>query len=142
MSTKTKYNWDSDKGIAIVQIEDKNGNIFVGSAQCHPDDKEFMSEKIGYEIAEIRASLNMIRYIRDTETKPQLKILNHIFSNMKTSKQFNSRSYEASMVRRQIHILQADLAAIKELITNYNNHIRELSEAALTYQTIKMGKNN
>ena len=127
MSYKESYKWDPEEGSAIVKIEDKNGYVFIGSAQCHPDDKEHMSEYLGLEIAEIRARLNMLRHIRDNETIPALRVIEHVFNNMKTSKQFNPKSYEARMIRRQINILKADLKAIKTIIKDYNDYIKELT---------------
>ena len=137
MSHKETYKWDPEEGSAIVKIENKDGYIFMGSAHCHPDDKEHMSEHIGLEIAEIRARLNMLRHIRDNETIPALRAMEHVFSNMKTSKQFNPKSYEARMVRRQVNILKGDLAAIKSMISHYKSYIKELSESAISIKEIK-----
>ena len=127
MSYKTSYKWNKESGEAIAKIEDTDGNIFIGIAKCHPDDAAHKSEYLGTEIAEIRARMNMIRHIRDTEIKPALKALKHVQANMETNKQYNPRSYEARTVRRQIKIKEADLKAIKELIESYKDYIKNIS---------------
>ena len=76
-----------------------NGFEFVGEAQCHPDDMDMESERTGLCIAEARAMIKVMRFKRDYEIAPQLKILNHLYSNMSTSKYFNPKSYEAKMLR-------------------------------------------
>lgn len=138
MSYKITTNWNPDTNCATTSIKNcSNGKIFSGIAKCHPDDEIMASEHIGIEISNARAHLNIIRHIRDTETKPQLKILKHIYNNMKTSKQFNPKSYEATMIRRQIKILESELITIKEVISDYKNYIQELGDAVSSYKIIR-----
>ena len=137
MSYKETYKWDPETGEAIYKIEDK-GYVFMSVARCHPDEKEYQRESVGIGIAEMRAKRNQLRYIRDNEIKPGLAALEHVFTNMKTSKHFNPRSYEARMIRRQVNIYKANLKAVRDLINYCSEQIHDLSNATSTYA--KYGK--
>lgn len=39
-----------------------NGKTFTGNAQCHEDDKDFMSKKVGHAIALSRARIKALTY--------------------------------------------------------------------------------
>ena len=140
MSYKETYSWDPETGSAIVKLTDDKNNIFLGQANCHPDDKEHMSKYFGLDLAEIRAKNNMLRYIRDTEVKPALRILEQLFTNMKTSKQFNPRSYEARMIRRKIAFLRKDLEIIKDIMATNKQYMLEMIHISDDFNA-RMGKN-
>lgn len=125
MSYKETYKWNPETGEAMAILTDtKTGKTFLGEAICHPDDKQYMSEYTGIDIADMRARLNILRDIRDSEIKPQLKIMKHLYCNMKTNKLYNPKSYEARMVRRQYHFLQGNLKTIQDLINEYKTYIK------------------
>lgn len=109
MSYKTNYSYSGGNAKFTINY---HGQIFVGTAKCHPEDSDFESARVGLTIAESRANIQVLRHIRDCELKPQLKILNHLYMNMKTSKYYNPKSYEANMLRSQIRALEKELAAI------------------------------
>lgn len=109
MSYKTNYSYSEGNAKFTINY---HGQVFVGTAKCHPEDSDFESARVGLTIAESRANIQVLRYIRDYELKPQLKILNHLYMNMRTSKYYNPKSYEANMIRSQIRALEKDLAAI------------------------------
>ena len=127
MSYKEYYYWDDERGHARFEIEDKN-HMFIGHAQCHPDDMIVKNENFGIEIAEIRARLEQLRYIRDNEIKPALKALKHLHATMATSKHYNKKSYEAKMLWRQIKYYESCLESIRLIINEYNNYIKRSSE--------------
>lgn len=127
MSYKINYTWNEETGIAIYTMKDMETNTTViGKAQCHPDDKSKMSKYLGLEIAELRAKISVLRNIRDVEVKPQLKILKHLYTNMTTNKQYNPRSYEARMVRRQYKLQQQRLEDIKNTIQDCQEYLSRL----------------
>jgi hypothetical protein len=92
----TEYRYANGTATYIMTY---NGYKFIGEATCHPDDIDFESERVGLTIAEARANIKVLHHIRKCEVKPQLKILKHLYNNMKSSTHFNSNSYEARMVR-------------------------------------------
>lgn len=115
MSFKTDYKYN--KGSAVYTIR-YNNIIFTGRATCHPEDMDFESARVGLTIAEARANTEVLRHIREYELKPQLKILNHLYANMKTSKHYNPKSYEAKMLRSQIRALEKELATLNNEIAD------------------------
>ena len=89
-----------------------NGQAFEGGAKCHPDDMDMISERTGCCIAEARAYIKALRFKRDHEIQPKLDVLRHLYNNMQTSKYFNSKSYEAKMLRSQVGAIEKELAAV------------------------------
>lgn len=115
MNKQLQYLWNEDTGTAFSTIFYKN-YTFTGEAHCHPDDKDMMSKLTGQTIAEYRATLKYLRFIRDCELQPQLKSLKQLYYSMNHSKYFDPKSYEAKMLYRQINHLTEDLKENKYLI--------------------------
>ena len=74
MNKQPEYTWSERYGTATCTLFYKNYE-FTGVANCHPDDKDMMSKLTGQTIAEYRATLKYLRFIRDCELQPQLKSL-------------------------------------------------------------------
>ena len=115
MNRQPQYLWNENTGTAIATIFYKN-YTFTGEAQCHPDDQDMMSKLTGQTIAEYRAILKYLRFIRDCELQPQLKSLKQLYYSMNHSKYFHPKSYEVKMLYRQINQLTEDLKENKYLI--------------------------
>ena len=122
LKENTEYGYVDGSAVYIITY---NGYRFVGKATCHPDDKDFESERVGLTIADARANIKVLRHMRNCEVKPQLKILNHLLSNMKTSKSYNPISYEAKMLRSQIHTIEKELATINNAIADEQKFIKD-----------------
>lgn len=119
---ESKYTYDHGDSLFVIYY---NGHSFDGTAICHDEDKDFESERVGLTIAEARANIKVLRHMRDCEVKPQLKILNHLLSNMKTSKSYNPISYEAKMLRSQIRAIEKELATISNAIADEQKFIKD-----------------
>ena len=52
------FKWDADTGTAYCAIWDADGHMHEGTAVCHADDADMMSEKTGLDIARRRAELS------------------------------------------------------------------------------------
>lgn len=115
MNKQPEYTWSERYGTATCTLFYKNYE-FTGVANCHPDDQDMMSKLTGQTIAEYRATLQYLRFIRDCELQPQLKSLKQLYYSMNHSKYFNPKSYEAKMLYRQINHLTEDLKENKYLI--------------------------
>lgn len=102
-----------------------NGQAFEGGAKCHPDDMDMISERTGCCIAEARAYIKALRFKRDHEIQPKLDVLRHVYNNMQTSKYFNSKSYEAKMLRSQIGAIEKELAAVNEDLAEEKKYLKE-----------------
>ena len=112
-----------DNGISTCTIVYKNKK-FTGTAVCHPDDADFESDKTGLSIAEARAAIKILQYQKQ-EIKNQLHILIHLWGNMRTSKHYNPKSYEAKMLRRQIRSLENELAAVNADLAAERTSLKE-----------------
>ena len=122
MTKNTTYEYNEGSAKCIINY---NGFDFIGVAKCHPEDEDMESERVGMTIAETRASIKVISFIRDYEVKPQLKILNHLYSNMRRSKYYNPNSYEAKMLRSQIRVIEKELATINNQIADERKFIKD-----------------
>ena len=111
-------------GKSICTIEYK-GIKFTGTAYCHPDDADFMSERVGLCIAEARANIKILRFKKNFEITPQLNVLQHLYGNMKRSKYFNVNSYEAKMMRSQIRAIEKELAVANNDLTTEVQYLNE-----------------
>lgn len=122
MNFKVDYNYND--GFATYTIK-YNNYVFTGHATCHPEDRDFESARVGLTIAEARANIEVLRHIRECELKPQLKILNHLYANIKTSKYYNPTSYEAKMLRNQIRALEKELTTLNNEIADEQKFIKD-----------------
>ena len=102
-----------------------NGQAFEGGAKCHPDDMDMISERTGCCIAEARAYIKALRFKRDHEIQPKLDVLRHLYNNMQTSKYFNSKSYEAKMLRSQVGAIEKELAAVSQDLAEEKKYLKE-----------------
>ena len=53
---KINYKYDSHNKTSICEMIYDN-KTFIGTAQCHPDDEDVASERVGAIIAESRAAI-------------------------------------------------------------------------------------
>lgn len=121
----TEYNWDEEMGYAQCYIHYKN-QTFEGDALCAKEDKPIQSRTMGEQLAQNRAMRDYLSWVRDYEVLPQLKVLNQLYYSMKHSAQFDSKSYEAKMLFRQINQKKQDIEAIKQLIKDLRGDERRI----------------
>lgn len=122
---KSTYQFDKENGMAKVIFTNKRGKHYLGYACCHEQDFDMMSEKTGLFIAEQRAIVDYLRGMRDTDIKPKLQILEHIYDGIQRSKHFNENSYENRILRRQIRFLKNDLTTVNENIAEIQKNLEE-----------------
>lgn len=121
----THIEFDKQTRTTYCQLISSNGEVFIGQAHCHEDDADMYSEHTGAEIAWRRAKIKVCQAVRDHEILPVLKTLKHLYNNMAKSKNFNAKSYENRMLRRQIRIFENDLLVIREEIANDRKFLKE-----------------
>lgn len=134
---KRLYDFDPVDGIAHVTfiIGDKE---FRGTAICHEQDKDMMSEKTGLYLAEQRATIAYLQDARDNDIKPKLQMLEHIYDGFQQSKYFNEKSYESRFIRRQIRFLENDLTTINETLAETRKNItRTIIEKDKFYRDVR-----
>ena len=118
------FDYDKKEHKASCIIEDKN-IIGFGNATCHPDDVKYVSENIGCHIAEQRAKIHFLQNKKECSLKPALKALNHVYSTMVQSKNFNQHSYEAKRLRKEIKNLNNEIQKINNLITEIQKRLKD-----------------
>ncbi len=120
-NTNIEYEFQNGRSICIINYK---GWSFIGEAMCHPEDKDMESERIGLTIAENRANIRVLKFIKDFEIAPQVKILKHLYSNIKNSKKYNEKSYEVNLIANQIKHLEKETDEIKKEIADIKNFIK------------------
>lgn len=131
------FRWDPETGVASCVLLDGD-NIFIGSATCSPEDRDMMSEKTGYHIAQYRAQISYLKHLRDNVLKPRLAALKQLYFSINKSKHFNDKSYETKMLRRQIYMTSSDLDLIKEDLVLLKQELNSyLDEKAKFYKKVR-----
>ncbi len=104
--------FEYENGHATCIAEDNMGRKFIGEAWCAPEDEDMKSELVGCTIAEYRAQIAAATAYRN-DLKIKLAALKQLFYSMKHSTKYNPKSYEASMMWRQINLTKNDLEIAK-----------------------------
>lgn len=118
-----KYEWDADYGFAVCTLL-IDGVEISGSAHCAKEDRDFMSEKVGMELAEKRAIINGMKYTVKYNLLPQIKVLKQVIQQIESSKKFNPHDYEYKMIRRQLKIKESDMAEFKRQIADLEAYLK------------------
>lgn len=134
--------WNEELGVASCYLVDKYENTFIGTAVCHSEDKDFKSEKIGCEIACIRAEINYLKYIKNYEIAKEIKTLKHFLSTIEQSKKYNPDLYENKMLRKAIENKELEYEALKEMIQKKENELSEyLKNKAILHEKLRKMRN-
>ena len=118
----TEYEYGYGTSCFAIIYKDQ---IFFGKAECHPDDKDMESERTGLTIAEARAYIKMMKFIKKYEIKPKVDILYHLMNNIKSSKYHNSKVYEFRMIRNQYNYWNKKFEEIKTNINDEEKYLKE-----------------
>lgn len=121
---KKTFTWDPETGYATCKIQ-CHDEIFVGQAKCCDEDRDFLSERTGLNIAELRADIRALKHIKKYIMKPELDSLKQVYHVMTVNKNFNSKSTEARIMRKHIHMKEADLQSINWQIHDTEDFLKE-----------------
>lgn len=121
---KKTFNWEPKLGQAICLINYKDVEI-IGSAQCHEDDEDFISERTGLFIAESRANIALWQHIKNNELKPQIQALEHVLASWRHNQNYNPTSFEAKSLRRQIKAKTRDYIELKNRIAMEKEYLHD-----------------
>lgn len=138
---ETIFSWDlsneSDKAVASCTIYYKR-KPFLGVAYCHPQDKDFCSEKTGSAIAEMRAQIKLLTHIRDNELRPAYNAINHLYSSLSQGLKYNENSHEFKVVRRELFKLKNQLDTVsKEIVSVKKSLSAYISEKDKFYKKVR-----
>ena len=118
------FNYNEHRGTTTCTISDGQ-NTFIGTAKCHPDDRDSMSEYTGCEIAERRCKIKILQHIKNNQIIPQIQAYEHLISTMLNSKQLNPQSYEFKRIKAEYDNLLVQYSNIKEKIKYSKNELKE-----------------
>ena len=121
---KKKFTYNEEVGCSTCEIIYHNKK-FQGYSFCHEDDMDFKSERVGMSIAEARANIEVMRFIRDCEIKPALKALRHLYHNIICGRNFNLKSHEIKMLLRSIQRMEKELDAINNDIADERKYLKD-----------------
>ena len=125
MNKNIKYEYLLGQSMCTIKYK---GNEFIGIANCHPDDMDFVSERTGCYIAETRANLARLRHKRDNNLRPQVKSLMNFYKDLKGRKHFNQEHPVVGVLIQHINELNHELAEIEQDIrleqTYLNDYIK------------------
>ncbi len=135
---KISTRWNKEERVAICTVRLPNGSVVNGFAECHPDDIDMISEKTGCYIAERRAYVEYLRYIRDNEIKPELKALKKFYNVINQSKYYKEEDYSNQMLIRHINRLENELVEIKKEIQDEKKFLHDyITDADKVYNKIR-----
>lgn len=120
----TSFHFHDEKGEALCIIEDKN-HYFYGLATCHPNDEDFMSERTGCYIAELRARIKHLKHIKNNEIIPQINALKHVISTLGPKAE---GEYTYRRLVRELRNLEEELANCINIIADTQDYIKTYIE--------------
>ena len=121
-TTNFDYNKETGAATAIIHVK---GKIYVGTAYCHPDDMEFANQLTGCDIAYRRASIKMLKDIRDNELIPGLKSLNAYLYSINKGQYFDKKNPMVKILYHNITQRQNEIDMINEMIKNEKAQLKE-----------------
>lgn len=108
-----------------------NNLTFTGVANRNPEDAE--RRFTGETLAEMRARIKYVQFIRDYELKPRYDALHQLYYSIKHSKNYSEHSYEARAIRRQMYQAKQDydyacldIKETKKGIYEYIEHLKKV----------------
>lgn len=127
MSKKTlgSSRFYKENNIYYCEINYKN-HKFIGSTKLHPDDKEFEYETVGYTIAEARAEIKRLQYVREM-TKAELHALEHLCATSRTFPDTNIYHRLMEQIGEKKEKIEAATESINACSTFIKTYINEKS---------------
>lgn len=116
------YEYDFGTSCFMIFYKDQT---FFGKAECHPDDMDMESQRTGLTIAEARAHIQMLKFIKRHEIQPVIDSYNHLLKNIQSSKKHNPRAYESCMIRSQLAHWENKLKEITNDIKDEEKYLKE-----------------
>ena len=123
--SQPKFEWDEVTRTAHCYINIDDTQLIIGSAKCCPEDYDMSSEKTGCEIAYYRASIKLIQHFIINDINPRLSALKQLYYSINQSSQYNAKSYESRMIRRQIRLVQNELDVAKDMLIDRKDQLKE-----------------
>ena len=114
------YMYNSD-GYTRCDITYKN-RVFTGHAYCLAADKDFQSEKTGCFIAERKAFIKKLKFMK-SELVAALSPLTNFEKTLQICKKYNPNSFEAKKLRKEIYIKRKEIQEIETAIKEEQDYL-------------------
>ena len=98
---------------------------FTGDAYCCEEDAKHFNTNIGFTIAEFRALIKYLKYIKNIELNQELKAYKSLYYSMKNSKHFNKKSYEAIMLFRKLNRTAQTIQDVRDEIEELQQQLKD-----------------
>ena len=122
--TRMKFSYDPETHTTYCRRRSHNKS-YVGEAKCHPSDYDFESKLVGEHYAYTRSMIQELCENRDNLTS-ELKALKHLYNILEQNPRVHYDSIECYTIRRQIKLLERDIADTKQLIRFTKKDMREM----------------
>ena len=120
-------NYDKESGISMVKIATECG-FFYGYAFLNPEDKEYESEFLGCEVAEMRAISDYYKR-KEHFLKTRLLALYDIARDIRNNPQYDSEHFEYQLIQKRIKQNEEQKVIYKEYIKDIKEAIEFKLEA-------------
>lgn len=119
-----------------------DGHWFVGHAKCLPEDEDMWSERTGSTLSEIKANIKRLKYMR-TKKREELKPLQLFKKRLECCKSYNSQSFEARRLRKEIWLYESEIQEITNAINDEENYLKKyIAEKDDLYYRIRAKRTN
>lgn len=122
--TRTKFSYDPETHTTTCKRVSHNKS-YIGKAKCHPNDYEFESKLVGEHYAYTRSMVQELCENRDALVA-ELKALKHLYNILEQNPRVHYDSIECYTIRRQMKLLERDIADTKHLIHFTKKDMREM----------------
>lgn len=138
MNLKPDVNFAYSENTTTCTLTDTKNNVYIGIADCHPEDKDMQNRLTGEEIAYRRAYINYLKALRDT-TVPKLEVLQHLYSCMAQAADFNPKDNNVRLLVRAINDYSAGVDMLRQAVRDERDalHAYMVDKAAL-YKSIRV----
>ena len=125
-----------DNGNTICRLR-FDGQVFIGEAKLHPADKDFESEKTGCFIAECKANIKKLKYVK-TKLIREVTFLKKTYNLLREIEHYDSKALKEQIEENENQIKEIESAISDEKIYLY----RYIQEKDAFYKRMRAKRTN
>jgi tetratricopeptide (TPR) repeat protein len=107
------YNETTATSTCFLEFE---GQIFIGTAQAHPDDMDMASKLVGQDIAYRRAMIKYLSFVRDWQIKTELRALKQLYYLLKRFPEDSRLHYNTGLVLENLKKFDSAIIAYQNAL--------------------------
>ena len=137
-NNKINFTYNTD-GYTICYLY-YDGKEFVGKTFCYPEDMDFQSEKTGCFIAECKANIKKLKYIK-SKLIEEINTLTKTENILKSCKYYNPEHFESKRLHKIISQKSAELEELKNCIKDEEEYLHKyIQDKDAFYKKIRAKK--